>query len=428
MRITVLTLGSRGDVQPYVALALGLKKAGHEITFAATPGFKDFVTDFGLDFVPLEGDVRAVLDGELGQTWLESSGNPIDFFRLYGEIARPLNERQFADAWEACRDAQGIVYAPLAFSGYHIAEKLGIPCYLAILQPILRTAKFPNLMTSSESRLGGIYNRLTYLAIEQLFWQPFRPQVNEWRQSTLGLPPIPWWGPSWRQYKNKNTVLCGVSPSVIPKPADWHENIHMRGYWFLPRPADWQPPQDLLNFLKSGEPPVYVGFGSMKGRDPEALTQTVLAALAKTGRRGILLTGWGGLGDRELPETVFKIDSIPHDWLFPQMAAVVHHGGAGTTAAGLRSGVPSIVAPFFADQPFWGRKVVELGVGPQPIPQSELTVEALAAAIQEATTDEGMRHRARELGDRIQAEDGVGAAVEAFERSISPSVAMAASI
>jgi UDP:flavonoid glycosyltransferase YjiC (YdhE family) len=169
-----------------------------------------------------------------------------------------------------------------------------------------------------------------------------------------------------------------------------------------------------VDFLQSGPPPVYIGFGSMAGRDPERRAEIALEALKRSGQRGVLLTGWGGLQPRDLPDDVYAVDSVPHDWLFPQMAAVVHHGGAGTTAAGLRAGTPTVIVPFFGDQPFWGRRVAELGVGPAPIPQKQLSVERLAAAIRTAAGDPAMRARAQELGRRIRQEDGVARAVEVF--------------
>jgi UDP:flavonoid glycosyltransferase YjiC (YdhE family) len=209
--------------------------------------------------------------------------------------------------------------------------------------------------------------------------------------------------------------VYGYSPLVVPKPPDWGEWIHVCGYWFLDAAETYQPPDDLIAFLQSGPPPVYVGFGSMIHRDPARVAEMAVKALAIAQQRGILLTGWAGLNHRNLPDHVFQIDAAPHDWLFPRTAAVVHHGGAGTAAAGLRAGVPSIVVPFFADQHFWGERAHALGVGPKPIPQKQLTAERLAEAIHIAVTDQAMRARAADLGRRLQAEDGVGRAVEVIQ-------------
>ena len=212
------------------------------------------------------------------------------------------------------------------------------------------------------------------------------------------------------------TILYGYSPLVLPPPTDWGDSVHVTGYWFLEPPAEWAPPADLVHFLQSGPPPVYIGFGSMVNSKPEETTKLVLQALARTGQRGVLSAGWGGLQQADLPETVFMIGSIPFSWLFPQMAAVVHHGGAGTTSIGLWAGIPAIVTPFMGDQPFWGQRVYELGVGPKPIPRRRLTIDRLAEAIRCAVTDTAMQQAAASLGERIRAEDGIARAVAVIEQ------------
>ena len=207
-------------------------------------------------------------------------------------------------------------------------------------------------------------------------------------------------------------ILYGYSEAVVPRPADWDETSIVTGYWFLDAPANWQPDPALVKFLQAGPPPVYIGFGSMFMNGGARKTDIVLKALKLAGQRGVLATGWGGLIADNAPEGIFVLDAVPHDWLFPQMAAIVHHGGAGTTGASLRVGKPTVICPFVGDQPFWGRRVAALGVGPAPIPQSRLTAERLADAIKQAVTDTDMRRNAATLGEAIRAEDGIGRAVE----------------
>jgi UDP:flavonoid glycosyltransferase YjiC (YdhE family) len=202
----------------------------------------------------------------------------------------------------------------------------------------------------------------------------------------------------------------------VPFPKDWDDFMHVTGYWFLEPPAGWEPPVDLMNFLQSGPPPIYIGFGSIPSSKPEETADLVMQALARTGQRGVLSSGWGGLKKETLPETVFMIGSMPHSWLLPQMAAVVHHGGVGTTAAGLRAGIPAIVTPFFGDQPFWAQRVYELGVGPRPIPRRRLTVERLSESIRSALSDRAMQARAASLGEFIRAENGIARAVAVIEQ------------
>ena len=419
MHITILTIGSRGDVQPFIALGQGLQRAGHKVKLATHANFESMTRNYGLDFSLIEGDVQANMLAESGQKMLDAGGNIFTFMRRYGQMLAPMAERALVDSWAACQGTDAIIAHGAAFWGYDIAQKLGVPFYLAGLQPFSPNRDFPHPMMPPALRLGGLVNQLSYLLMWQLFWQLFRKPINQWRGNTLNLPTwqqIPFRDGRWQQVP----ILYGYSPTVIPKPRDWTEQLHVTGYWFLDSPLDFSPPPELVDFLEAGKPPVYIGFGSMTGRNPELMTEIALSALAKTGQRGILLTGWGGISNVDLPDSVFKIDSIPHNWLFPQMAAIVHHGGAGTTAAALRAGVPSIVIPFIVDQPFWGHRVAQLGVGPKPIPKKKLTVERLAAAIRTAVEDQTMGQRAAILGQKIRSEDGIGQAVKAFHQHLAP--------
>jgi UDP:flavonoid glycosyltransferase YjiC (YdhE family) len=217
-------------------------------------------------------------------------------------------------------------------------------------------------------------------------------------------------------YRDRDPVIYGYSPSVLPRPRDWPDFVHITGYWFLEQQTSWRPPPELIDFLQAGPPPVAIGFGSMNNRDPERTTEIVLQALERSKQRGILLTGWGGLPQSDLPDRVFKIDFVPHEWLFPRLGAIVHHGGAGTTAAALRSGVPSIGVPFFAIQPFWTEHAYRAGAGPRPIPRQKLTAANLADAIGLAVNDQSIRRRAAHLGELIRREHGVQRAVEIFQR------------
>jgi sterol 3beta-glucosyltransferase len=238
--------------------------------------------------------------------------------------------------------------------------------------------------------------------------------VNEWRQETLDLPPLSLLGPEYRRDR-VIPMLYAYSARISPRPHDWPAWRHVTGYWFLETPADWAPPPELLDFLEDGPPPVWVGFGSMVASDAQRQTDLVLAALRRAGKRAILQTGWGGLGQGAVGSDIYVVRAVEHHWLFPRAAGVVHHGGGGTTAAGLRAGAPSVVTPFFADQFYWADRVRKLGAGPPPISHHQLTVENLAAALRTATEDEGIRARAQRVGEALRAEDGVARAVEIFE-------------
>lgn len=410
MNVTLLTMGSRGDVQPYVALARGLRRAGHQVRLATHASFESFVRSQGLDFAPLAGDPREILAGEAGKAMLESR-DPVTFLRRFIAVGRDIAPLLLEDARSALAGSEAVIYSTLAFVGHHVAEQLDIPAIAAHLQPIGQTGAFPYMMFPQSPSLGSGYNRATHALSEWLTLRAFAPMTARWRQE-LGLPPV-----TIREATRlRIPTLHGYSPQVVPTPADWGAWHHVTGYWFLEAPGDWQPPDELVSFLAAGSPPVCVGFGSMGSRDPAGTTRVVLEALRRAGRRGLLLGGWGGFDLSGLPPEVFALDEAPHDWLFPRMAAVVSHGGAGTTGASLRAGVPTILTPYGMDQPFWGHRVAQLGVGPAPIPRKRLTAKRLAIAIEAACEDPKIQERAGSLGERIRAEHGVERAVEAFER------------
>ncbi|MGX1307799.1 sterol 3beta-glucosyltransferase [Amorphus suaedae] len=418
MNILILTYGSRGDVQPFVALGRGLRDAGHRVTLATSSRFRSFVEDHGLAFQPMSDALLALVDTDEGKDLMENGGRLLGLATRAIRLAkrmRPANEQLLRDSYRAAA-ATGpdlIVFHPKMAGAPHIAEKLGIGCVLATPVPILLPTRdwrfpiFPNLP------LGGRYNHATHRAIRTLINRSLRGYVRDFRQE-LGLPPLRDYSLTRMADGRPIPILHAHSEAVVPKPPDWPDEAHVTGYWFLDE--DGPPPPELPRFLEQGPPPVYVGFGSMSGRDPARLAALVVEALRERGLRGILATGWGGLKGHDLPASILQVDHAPHGWLLPRVAAVVHHGGAGTTAAALRAGRPSVVVPFFADQPFWADRVHALGAGPKPIPARRLRARTLATALGQATADSAMMARAAEIGRRIRAEDGVANAVALIER------------
>jgi UDP:flavonoid glycosyltransferase YjiC (YdhE family) len=280
---------------------------------------------------------------------------------------------------------------------------------------------FPSIITPRLPLQGRSMNRLSALVVQQVFWRIFRSHQNRWRKTRLGLKPLPFRLPLASMRKRGVPVLYGYSPTVIPIPDDWHETYTVCGYWFPPPQEEWTPPAAVADFLRAGPAPLYVGFGSMASADPRRMTEIVLEALRITGHRAILASGWGGLTSGVLPDTVLPVKSAPHEWLFPRVAAAVHHGGAGTTAAALRAGIPSVVVSFFADQFFWGNRLHALGAGSRPLSQKNLTAAGLAEAILSATGSAALQSRCRELAQLISKEKGVPVAVEAVRRYLSES-------
>ncbi len=418
MRITLFTIGARGDTQPFVALAVQLMQDGHSVKLAARPDFAGLAADYGVDFEPLGHPYQPFITGAAEASAI-GSGHLLNQLRYGLKQRRYVSDQLHQDAWRAAQGAEAIIYKSSWIAGYSIAEKLGIPCAGAMLLPLTPTRAFPSFVFGRGIDRGPLLNRLVWSLTGQVVWQLMRRDDKKLRRE-LELHPLPFFGPVARQQREAMPVFYAYSPAVLPPPADWPERIHVTGYWFLDPPPGWQPPADLLNFLQAGPAPVSIGFGSMASRDAEATLNLVLQALELSGQRGVLLSGWAGIGKgRAVPSYVFSAESLPHSWLFPRMAAVVHHGGAGTTGAGLRSGVPSVLTPLAADQPSWARQVYALGAGPAPLPFQTLTAERLAGAIREAVTNPAMRQRAAELGRQIQAEDGLGQTIELFLRYVA---------
>lgn len=408
MHIAIIALGSQGDVQPYVALGKGLQDRGHRIRLVTHGNFSQLVEPRGLEFWPVSGNVQALAETPEMRALLEK-GNFIAITRHTAKAAALAAVSWAKQGLEAVGGVDLLLVGVGGlFVGLGLAEKLRIPLIQAFVFPFTPTRAFPGpLFPQSLGRLSGGFNLLSHRLVRQAIWQGIRAGDNAMRKQVLGLPNAPFLGPYASPILRRYPTLYGFSPSVIPRPADW-KNSEVAGYWFLDSAPDWTPPQDLLEFLNAGAPPVYIGFGSMGSRDPEATADLVLRALRATGQRAVLQSGWSGMKGENLPDSVFLTGSVPHSWLFGRVAAVVHHGGAGTAAAGLRAGVPSVVIPFFADQPFWGQTVARLGAGTTPIPRKELTAEKLTEAIRIAVSDPEMRQRAGELGAKIRAEDGIG--------------------
>ncbi len=417
MNITIFATGSRGDVQPYIALAHGLQQHGHRVRLASFADAAQWASEAGIEFFPLAANFSQFLNSESGIAMMETERNLVAHIRAISRFSRRLAQSEgYWESYEkACYGAELVVYSVNAPQGFHLAEKLKLPSVAATYLPVLTpTGSFASPMWPADVRLGGLYNRFTHLVVEQLMWQPFRGMINDWRKRYLNLPPVSVFGP-FRKMR-ESLILYGYSPQLLPKPKDWSPSVEVTGYWFLDRPADWRPPSELVDFLKAGPPPVYIGFGSMDDRHPEKLVTLAVEALQRSRQRGLIFADWKKVDASRLPDNVFKVEYIPFAWLFRQVAAAVHHGGAGTTAETLRAGIPSITVPFYSDQPFWARRLEGLGVAPPPIPRKKLTAEHLGRSISHVVSDTAMRVRALALGRQVGQEQGVQTAVAAIHR------------
>ncbi|TDB99271.1 glycosyltransferase [Actinomadura sp. 7K534] len=409
MRILIVAVGSRGDVAPYTGLAARLGEAGHDVAIAAHEPFEEFVRERGIAFRPLPMDLRSELGSDAGRGAL--GGSPLAlarFARMYAARWAEMGEAIL----DASRDRDLLLLSAMGWLGIHVAEGLGIPSMGVYLQPLDPTREFPPALLTTRS-LGGVGNRAAARTLRAAGQAPFRSVVRDLRKR-LGLPPIGAAALFRRLERDAWPVHYGFSPRLVPRPADWPPGRDVVGYWWPEPVPDWKPPERLTDFLDAGPPPVYVGFGSMALDDGERVARTVTDALRQAGMRGIVQAGWGEMV-ADASDDVLPVGDVPHDWLFPRTAAVVHHGGAGTTAAGLRAGVPTVAVPVAADQPFWAARVRAAGAGPEGVPFRRLTAGALAAAVREATAAP-YRDNAAKIAARLAGEDGAGAVVAAVAR------------
>ncbi|TPX17811.1 uncharacterized protein E0L32_002912 [Thyridium curvatum] len=440
LNIVIHIVGSRGDVQPFIPIAQTLSRPpyNHRVRICTHPVFKDFVEEHGLEFFSIGGDPSQLMAYMVRNPGLLPSRESMKA----GDVGKRRKEMWdiMTRAWRSCIEAgnglgepikavdvanvkdlflaDAIIANPPSMAHIHCAEKLGIPLHMVFTMPWSPTTKFPHPLASIKDDGGsgnGTLNYFSFILMELLTWQGLGDLINKFRIKTLGLDPVsPMWG---HQLLHRLHVPYSYlwSQSLIPKPADWGPHINITGFSFLPLAHSYTPSPDLAEFLDvPGPAPIYIGFGSIVVDDPQALTAMIFQAVKLAGVRAIVSKGWGGIGSGEVPKDVFLIDNVPHDWLFQHVSAVVHHGGAGTTAAGIAAGRPTVVVPFFGDQPFWGKMIAQAGAGPVPIPFKRLTAETLAASIEFALKPE-VKVAVQKMADGIASEDGASSTAEDFQ-------------
>ena len=404
MRIAVVAVGTRGDVEPHAALCAGLQRAGYDACLCAPDDFACPVAAKGIPVHPIPVSFRELCESEGGAALLASGGHSIRLLRTLGRLAADVAAQIIGAVRTACRDADAVCYSPLGLPAFYFARELGIPAFATGLQPLGRTREYACPVLRLPRGTPGPLNRLSYHLMEQMFWQIARPLLRSHVRD-----PLPCWGHYTALYRDPLPVLFGYSPLVVPRPRDWKPWMHATGYWrsLVPPPS---LPDDLEDFLSAG-PAVCFGFGSMHSGRIARIFEAAIEMVAQTGRRIVMLTGWSGYtGPLGSQGNIFVTDYIPHDSLVPRMSAVVHHGGAGTTAAALRAGVPSVILPFFFDQGFWGRWLATRRLGPPPIAFDRRSAPALARALDIAETSQDMRCRLQILSSKLRREDGAGRA------------------
>lgn len=410
MKITILTYGSRGDVQPFIALARGLQKNGHQVKLAAPHRFADFVAANGVPFAPLAGDPE-----EISKAFVAAGNNAIKVARSIRDYVNSIAVDVTRGAFAACDDADLIVHSFLFTTGAHsLARQRGTPDVSIQTFPIFApTRAYPPVALSSLPT--GALSYFGHWLNTQIFWYGGNSGYNQKRKQHPDIFSFDlFWPFNEKPPRCATPLLFAVSPTVLPSAPDSANRANVVGYFFLDSPTDYQPPAELTRFLEAGPAPVCVTFGSMIHREADRIAEIVLTAIRRAGQRAIILTGWDGWDGSVSSDDSLFLESAPHDWLLPRCASVIHHGGAGTTAAGLRAGIPNIVVPFAGDQMFWGKRVHAIGAGPRPIPIRALVPERLSSALIEAD-ESAFREHAQLVGRAIRAEDGVANAIRVVE-------------
>ena len=412
MRITILTYGSQGDVQPCLALASALQSAGHSPVLALPASLRLQADKLGIPAIALPGDIA-----RLSQGFNQAGKNPLAMVRVIKQNVEPVAIEVARLAWQACQGADLIVHTFLFTLGAHaFARQLGIPDVSAQFFPMFfASARYPQL-AFPELPLGGGYNRLTHQIANAIFLSSQRAMYTRLRKAIPDLPPRLSWPFRASGGRAATPLLLAYSPTLVRPEADWGDHVHPTGFWFLDSPDSYQPPSELEDFLAGNPQPVCAGFGSMIHPLSRQLQRAVLDGLRQAGQRAVILTGWDGWeAAKPGPDRLF-LQSAPHGWLFPRCAAVIHHGGAGTTAAALRSGRPNLVLPLAVDQPFWARRIHDSGASPAPLDPRILTAAQVTTAVRQALESDEIRQSAAALGAAIRSEAGVHKAVELIER------------
>lgn len=400
--ITILCSGSRGDFQPYIALAQELKNLKKDIRIVGMREFEGFVRSYGIDFYPVQADFKTL---NVDENIIKEAQSADNLFKMLLTFNKMKNYGLSIanEFYAACEGSELILYHPGCTIGYFAAEKLGIPSVLASPFPINKTKEQTSVIQYGRVKSTPFRNIISYHMLQGMLWLASSNSVKHlWKKEFGGLPKN--FGKPYDRHTNKKQpAVISCSNYVFKRPKDWNKNIHQCGYWFVKELNEYKPTKEIEDFLCKGEKPIYIGFGSVFHKDQkETLSNLIIDALSKANKRGIIC----GMGKIEnLPNNIIAIDSIPHSWLFEKVAAVCHHGGAGTTSAGFAAGVPSIIIPFANDQHAWAHRAYDLGVGSKPISIKKLTSDNLAESIKYALHDKIIEN-AKKLALNISNENG----------------------
>ncbi len=415
MRVAVASFGSEGDIRPLLAFARGLRRAGHDAWLVASPFFASRAEEAGVPLRPAGPPVgkeefqRMTRDVGLRMT---AHRNPLRQTQILFQGVMPDLSAAIPHQLEATRDADVLVHSSLDVSAFiaalaHAKPRVSVHLFHGFLPARNAMPDGVNLGRLLNPLLGKLALRFISRMTDDVFTPLF---------TAAGLPPHR--DVLVTSGRSPLLNLLPVSPAFVPPDPLWRGRVVQTGYWFLDMPH-FEPDPELAAFLAAGEPPLVISFGSMVRADPGRTTALLCEAVERAGCRALIQAGWAGLGEGPLPPNVRRIDYVPHDWLFPRASGVIHHGGAGTTAAVLRAGVPQAVVWHLGDQPAWGKLLHKRGLSPTPpLWQGELSVDRLTHVMRALRSDPRLRGQAATVGAHIRAEDGVGQAVATLESAL----------
>ncbi len=412
MRVSIHTLGTRGDVQPYVALARRLVREGHSAVICTGESFRALVERDGVEFRRAASDLMAMLGTEEGRAVMQGGmKHPLRAMRYAREVVNPAFRESLDDFWDASQGADVILYHPKALAAPDMAQALGIPCVSVTPVPITYpVSEFPNMAIAPTTNFGAALNRLSYAPMAKADAASIK-EINDWRASR-GLPARKAGTYAYEIGGKPIPIVCPVSPALFEDVTSWIGRVYLPGFFYLDSAGE-APDPEIEAFLQAGDAPIAVSFSSMPLRDPRAFAEALDGALQKTVNRAVLLTGNAEI-DVPPSARMLCVPAVPHALLFPRCKGIVHHGGVGTLAEALRSGVPQQIVPFAVDQPFWAHRMQKLGYAVMPMREKELSTGRLAQTFREMENPAYIES-ARRIRQRLLCEDGVGAAVRYIE-------------
>ncbi|MEZ5008443.1 MAG: glycosyltransferase [Chitinophagales bacterium] len=416
-KVTILTIGTSGDVHPFVALGIGLKKAGFEVKIATHEEFKTLVEDYGLTFSPVVGNVGASMKTEQVKKSIDEGGKRKEFFNSLIDEAAPLFEQALLEFKTACEGAELVVSSALTLHvASYLTDHFDVPLIFCSVNPAGPTSEFHHILADpaiGPKVMHSAYNKTTHKILTEIIWRYIKAELEPAWNKLMPEVKFPKLDPLQKAFERKlPLILMAYSPAILPKPKDWSVLQHVTGFWWLPSIEKYAPEQALVDFVENGEKPIYAGFGSMANENDQMLSTIVIPAIKALHQRAVILDDGSDLSEFKNDPDLFFIKRADFNWLFPKMKAIVHHGGVGTTGLSIQAGIPTLIVSFIPDQRFWGWQLAQIGAMPKPIPKKSINYQTFHDSLQELINNQTYHNITHELAVKMKEEHGVDTAVD----------------